>query len=53
MRRLFARMDAVMVAITFAEAGEAETARRMIADARRDEDCDEDRAEAWRRPARG
>ena len=43
MRRLFARMDALMAAIAFAEEGEAETARRMIAESRRD---DEDRAEA-------
>lgn len=42
MRRLFARMDTLMAAIAFAEEGEAETARRMIADSRRDED----RAEA-------
>lgn len=49
MRRLSERFDALMAAIAFAEAGDAETARRMIADSRRDEDGEE----AGRRPIRG
>jgi hypothetical protein len=37
MERLRARIDALMVAIAFAEEGEADTARRILAEARRDD----------------
>ncbi len=36
MRRLLKRLEAALAAIAFAEAGEHETARRMLAEAERD-----------------
>jgi hypothetical protein len=41
MRRFLERMDALMAAIAFAEEGEADTARRILAESRRDEDATE------------
>lgn len=38
MRRFLDRMDAMMSAIAFAEEGDADTARRIVADSRREEE---------------
>jgi hypothetical protein len=38
MQRFFARVDALMAAIAFAEEGEADTARRILDESRRDQD---------------
>lgn len=38
MKRLVDRFDALMAAISFAEEGEADTARRILADSRRGDD---------------